>query len=154
MAKTTRKRNTARIATDVALTLLGVAAFLTTEATGLHIAAAAIFGVLVVWHAWSQRTLLKAAVTRTFSRTTPARPAFQALNVALAVAVAATFVTGLGEIGLGIAAGHGFFAYLTLVLAGGHVVLSWRRVLMLASGGRLGKRSRKNRAQRPAPAAV
>jgi hypothetical protein len=134
------KRDTKRITVDVILTVFGVAAFLTTGATGLHIASAAIFGALVAWHAWTQRALLKAAIKRALSQKKPARPVFQALNAALAIAVVATFVTGFG-----LGGGHGFFAYLSLALAGGHVALSWRRILMLASGGRLGKRSRRPR---------
>ena len=149
-----KSRDRRRIVLDTALSAAGVAALLTAEIVGLHVVAGAIFGVLTLWHGWSQRALLKAAARRLFSRKRPARPWFQALNLALAAAIAATLVTGVGELGLGVAAGHSAFANLSLLLAGAHIALSWRRILMLASGGRLGRRRRTPASARPATVAA
>ena len=137
------RRDYGRMALDIALTGFGVAAFVTSEALGLHVTAAGIFAALLVWHGWSQRALIKGLWKRARKGKGPARPLFWFLTGGLLVTVALTFVTGFGEIGLGLAAGHEAFANASLGFAGAHVALAWRRILMLVSGGRWGRRSRK-----------
>jgi len=144
------RRGRKRMILDAVLTAFGITAFLTTEATGLHIAAAALFGLLAVWHACSRRALPRTALRRMLSRKKEPRPLFYALDLALLIAIVATFATGLGEVGIGIAAGHRAFANTSLLLASAHLALSRRRILMLAGGGKLGKRTTK----RQAPSAV
>lgn len=135
-------RDYTRIALDVALTGFGIAAFITSETLGLHIASAGIFAALLVWHGWTQRALIKGLWKRARKKRGPTRPLFWFLTGGLIVTAALTFVTGFGEIGLGLAAGHEAFANASLGFAGAHVLLAWRRILMLVSGGRWGKRSR------------
>ena len=154
-APSRKPRDKRRMIIDILLTAFGIVAFVSAEVVGLHIAAATAFGMLALWHVWSQRALLKTALKRAVKRQKEPRPLFQALNAALVIAVVATFITGLGEVGIGIAAGHEAFANASLLLVGAHVALSWRRILMLVSGGKLGKRSRSARpARQAAPAAA
>ena len=108
------RRDSGRMALDIALTGFGIAAFVTSEALGLHIAAAGIFAALLVWHGWSQRALIKVLGKRARKGKAPARPLFWFLTGGLLVTVALTFVTGFGEIGLGLAAGHEAFANASL----------------------------------------
>jgi hypothetical protein len=136
------KRDHTRIALDIALTGFGIAAFTTSEMLGLHVASAGIFAALLVWHGWTQRALIKGLWKRARKKRGPTRALFWFLTGGLIVTAALTFVTGFGEIGVGLAAGHEAFANASLGFAGAHVLLAWRRILMLVSGGRWGKRSR------------